>query len=245
MRPHRPLQAVCRARLTRMYRAGAPSDEVLAEAWTWDGFQATRDGAPAIDLIDGNQLCDLLKRLKLGVRTDAAVARPGASADSRSGAARCCWPAAGSCNRCLCFEKLVHLGVGEGRVASEIKTLHGSPVACDHRFQHSAPAVAQGAPLGIAELVEHEQRVVAGAAEMAVVGAAIGRRSIIKVTPTADKRSQSSNAMLGSRPTTPQDYPERSGFAPRLERECGHRRHWADANRRPHPCASTSSAMTE
>jgi restriction system protein len=32
--------------------------------------EATRDGAPAIDLIDGDLLCDLLKRLKLGVRTE-------------------------------------------------------------------------------------------------------------------------------------------------------------------------------
>jgi restriction system protein len=32
--------------------------------------EATRDGAPAIDLIDGDQLCDLLKRLKLGVQTE-------------------------------------------------------------------------------------------------------------------------------------------------------------------------------
>ncbi len=31
--------------------------------------EATRDGAPAIDLIDGDELCDLLKRLKLGVET--------------------------------------------------------------------------------------------------------------------------------------------------------------------------------
>ena len=31
--------------------------------------EATRDGAPAIDLIDGDQLCDLLKNLKLGVAT--------------------------------------------------------------------------------------------------------------------------------------------------------------------------------
>lgn len=29
--------------------------------------EATRDGAPAIDLIDGDALCDLLKELKLGV----------------------------------------------------------------------------------------------------------------------------------------------------------------------------------
>jgi restriction system protein len=32
--------------------------------------EATRDGAPAIELIDGDQLCDLLKDLKLGVRTE-------------------------------------------------------------------------------------------------------------------------------------------------------------------------------
>jgi hypothetical protein len=51
--------------------------------------------------------------------------------------------------------------------------------------------------------------------------------------------------MLGCGPTTPQVYPEKSGFAPRRERECGRRRHCADANRRPHPCASTSLAMTE
>jgi len=31
--------------------------------------EATRDGAPAIELIDGDQLCDLLKQLKLGIRT--------------------------------------------------------------------------------------------------------------------------------------------------------------------------------
>ena len=29
--------------------------------------EATRDGAPAIDLIDGESLCDLLKQLRLGV----------------------------------------------------------------------------------------------------------------------------------------------------------------------------------
>jgi restriction system protein len=32
--------------------------------------EATRDGAPPIDLIDGDQLCDLLKSLKPGVRTE-------------------------------------------------------------------------------------------------------------------------------------------------------------------------------
>ncbi len=32
--------------------------------------EATRDGAPAIDLIDGEALCLLLKDLKLGVRIE-------------------------------------------------------------------------------------------------------------------------------------------------------------------------------
>ncbi len=32
--------------------------------------EATRDGAPTIDLIDGDQLCNLLKQLKLGVKTE-------------------------------------------------------------------------------------------------------------------------------------------------------------------------------
>jgi len=32
--------------------------------------EATRDGAPPIDLIDGDRLCELLKRYDLGVRTD-------------------------------------------------------------------------------------------------------------------------------------------------------------------------------
>jgi restriction system protein len=31
--------------------------------------QANRDGAPPIDLIDGDRLCELLKRDDLGVRT--------------------------------------------------------------------------------------------------------------------------------------------------------------------------------
>jgi restriction system protein len=32
--------------------------------------EATRDGAPPIELIDGEHLCDLLKQLKLGVKTE-------------------------------------------------------------------------------------------------------------------------------------------------------------------------------
>jgi len=32
--------------------------------------EATRDGAPLIDLINGEELCDLLKDNKLGVKTE-------------------------------------------------------------------------------------------------------------------------------------------------------------------------------
>ena len=32
--------------------------------------EATRDGAPAIDLIDGDLLCELLQQFSLGVRTE-------------------------------------------------------------------------------------------------------------------------------------------------------------------------------
>src|SRR6516165_8002074 len=79
----------------------------------------------------------------------------------------------------LSFEEFVHLGIGESCVAPEIQTLYDAPVAGNHRLQHRAPAVGtvhiawpQSAALDIAELVEYEQRVIAGAAEMAVVGAA-------------------------------------------------------------------------
>jgi hypothetical protein len=82
-------------------------------------------------------------------------------------------------NPCPGFEELVDLAVGEGRIASEIQPLHDGAVARDHWLQHYTPAISamdatrsQSAPLNIAELVEHEQWVIAGAAEMAVVGAA-------------------------------------------------------------------------
>jgi len=63
----------------------------------------------------------------------------------------------------LGFEKPIHLGIGEGRIAPEVETLHDPPVAGDHRLQHCMPAGravhiarAQRAEFDIAELVEHE-----------------------------------------------------------------------------------------
>lgn len=44
-------------------------EEGIKEQPTWTQLaEATRDGAPAIDLIDGEALCGLLKDLKLGVK---------------------------------------------------------------------------------------------------------------------------------------------------------------------------------
>jgi restriction system protein len=36
-----------------------------------DQGESTRDGAPPVDLIDGDQLCDLLKQYELGVHCSA------------------------------------------------------------------------------------------------------------------------------------------------------------------------------
>jgi hypothetical protein len=78
------------------------------------------------------------------------------------------------------FEELVQLWPGEGGIRAEVQALHLASVARHHRLQHRAPAVGgvhvarpQRAALQVAELVEHEERVVAGAAEVAVVGAAL------------------------------------------------------------------------
>ena len=64
-------------------------------------------------------------------------------------------------------------------ISQIIERLHCVPVAGYHWLQHYAPAIgavhvapSHGALLDIAELVEHERRMIAGAAEMPVVGAA-------------------------------------------------------------------------
>src|SRR5215213_533932 len=56
---------------------------------------------------------------------------------------------------------------------------HDAPVTRDHRLQHRAPTIGtmhiarpQCASLDVAELIEHEQRVVTGTAKVAIIGAA-------------------------------------------------------------------------
>src|SRR5687768_2333129 len=80
----------------------------------------------------------------------------------------------------LGFQQLVELGLGERRVAAEIENKAPAAIAGDHRHQDGAPLVGamhvaapEHAALEIAELVEQEQRMVAGAAEVAVVGRAL------------------------------------------------------------------------
>src|ERR1700751_6123301 len=58
-------------------------------------------------------------------------------------------------------------------------------------------------------------------------------------------RSLLSNSMLGSGQTTPQDYPEWTGFGRRREREWGHGGTAAGSIRSTYSCASISSGTTE
>src|SRR3954471_22907905 len=86
----------------------------------------------------------------------------------------------------LSFQEFVDLRRGKTRIGSEIAPLHRGPVTGDDRLQHLTPALGgvdvagpQSAAFQVAELVEHEQRVIAGAAEVPVVGGsflpAVGR----------------------------------------------------------------------
>jgi hypothetical protein len=77
------------------------------------------------------------------------------------------------------FQKLIDLGVGKGGIGAEVAAEITLPVTGHDRFEHVLSAVgrmdvalAQRRTLQIAELVEHEQRMVAGAGEVTVVGGA-------------------------------------------------------------------------
>src|SRR5215217_4297329 len=76
----------------------------------------------------------------------------------------------------LRFQEVVDRRRGECRVGAEVAPLYGGPVSGDHRLQDVAPALGgvdvpgpQGTAFQVTELIEHEQRVIAGAAEVAVV----------------------------------------------------------------------------
>ena len=80
----------------------------------------------------------------------------------------------------LGLQQLVQLGLGERRVAAEVEIEAALTVAGDHRLQHRPPAFRavdvagpQDTALQVAELVEDEQRMVTGTAEVAVPGRAL------------------------------------------------------------------------
>jgi hypothetical protein len=69
---------------------------------------------------------------------------------------------------------------GEGGISSKVASQPSFPITGDHRLQHVAPVMgamdgagAQRASLQVAELVENEQEMVVGAAEMAIVDRAL------------------------------------------------------------------------
>ena len=105
----------------------------------------------------------------------------------------------------LGFEILVDLGIGEAGVGAEIDARDLAAIARHDRLQHALPSIGavnvagtQGAALQIAELVEHEQRMIAGAFVMAVPDAhllfAMGRADArIHVEHDASRRTAGMN----------------------------------------------------
>ncbi len=76
----------------------------------------------------------------------------------------------------LTFKKFTKVGRGKSGIPLEIVAQVPFPVTLDDRFQNVAPAVgamniagAQRTPLKVTELVEQEQRMLAGAAEVTIV----------------------------------------------------------------------------
>ena len=77
----------------------------------------------------------------------------------------------------LSFQELVNLRRGEGRIGAKVTPQAALAIASDDRLQNIPLAVsrvdvarAQRTALQVAEPVEHEKRVIARAAEMAIVG---------------------------------------------------------------------------
>ena len=75
----------------------------------------------------------------------------------------------------LGFEEVVNVWIGEARVSPKINARELAAITRHDRLQHIFPAIgavdiagAQGASFQIAELVEDEQRMIAGAFVMAV-----------------------------------------------------------------------------
>src|SRR5450759_163280 len=86
----------------------------------------------------------------------------------------------------LGLQEVVDIRCGEGGITAEVTPQFAVPISGDDGLQKAAPAVGavdvagtKRGPFQIAELIEHKQRMVAGAGEVAVVGGtfliAVGR----------------------------------------------------------------------
>ena len=105
----------------------------------------------------------------------------------------------------LGFEVLVNFRIGEARVSPEINARDLSLVAFDNRLQHTVPSVGAVDVAGtkrtsfqVTELVEHEERMIAGAGIVAVPDAVLlfavsGTDARIHVEHDAARRTASMN----------------------------------------------------
>ncbi len=80
-------------------------------------------------------------------------------------------------NLALTHHELLHLRRSEGGIGTEISPHHPVSVSLNDWLQHLAPVIGavnvagtQGTPFQIAELVEQEKGMIAGASEVTVVG---------------------------------------------------------------------------
>ena len=107
----------------------------------------------------------------------------------------------------LRFEELVDIGIRKAGVGAEIEARDLAPIACHDRVEHVVPAVGAVHVAGtkrtafqVAELVEHEQRVIAGAGVVTVPDAhllfAMGRADArIHVEHDASRRPAAMDAI--------------------------------------------------
>jgi hypothetical protein len=152
----------------------------------------------------------------------------------------------------LRLQVLVHVGQREGRIAAQQSAQVLATIPRNHRVEHLAPTVgavdvarAERASLQIPVLVEHKERVITGAGEVAVVGRAL-LRAVGRAHAAVDVEHQRGSCALPLRAVDPppreigeRRQVRRRGHRARLEaahlaRGRGRLRHRAAADDRPH-----------
>ena len=124
------------------------------------------------------------------------------------------------------FSRLIHLRRGEGGIGTEVTPQLPVPVSVNDRLQHPTPAIGgvhvagtQATPFKIAELVEHEQRMVTGAAKVTIVD-----RALLIAMGRADVLSMSRMIIFGGRRSCTRSIqtPDRAVNAARLSSVASH-----------------------